>query len=151
MDIRKVKKLIDLLESSGMAEIEIKEGEESVRIVKSGITPVAPVVPVPPTPVQTFSTAEAISTSPASPVEVAIENGNAISSPMVGTFYSKPAPDAKPFVSVGDTIAVGDIICIVEAMKIMNKIEADKAGVVTQICLNDGDVVEFGQDLIIVS
>ncbi len=149
MDIRKVKKLIDLLESSGMAEIEIKEGEESVRIVKSGITPIAPVVP--PTPVQTFSTAEAISTSPISPVEVAIENGNAISSPMVGTFYSKPAPDAKPFVSVGDTIAVGDIICIVEAMKIMNKIEADKAGVVTQICLNDGDVVEFGQDLIIVS
>jgi acetyl-CoA carboxylase biotin carboxyl carrier protein len=79
-----------------------------------------------------------------------VTNGNAITSPMVGTFYSKPAPDAKPFVSVGQKVNVGDTICIVEAMKIMNKIEADVSGIVTKICLNDGDSVEFGQNLVIV-
>jgi acetyl-CoA carboxylase biotin carboxyl carrier protein len=145
MDIRKVKKLMDLLQESGMAEIEIKEGEESVRISRFGdATQVAHQQFVAQTPVAapTITTpAEEIST----PVSV-----NGITSPMVGTFYSKPSPDAKAFISVGQKVNIGDTICIVEAMKIMNKIEADKSGIVKEICLGDGDSVEFGQNLVIV-
>jgi acetyl-CoA carboxylase biotin carboxyl carrier protein len=145
MDIRKVKKLMDLLQESGMAEIEIKEGEESVRISRFGdATQVAPQQFVAQTPAATpaiTTQAEEIST----PVSV-----NGITSPMVGTFYSKPSPDAKAFISVGQKVNIGDTICIVEAMKIMNKIEADKSGIVKEICLNDGDSVEFGQNLVIV-
>jgi acetyl-CoA carboxylase biotin carboxyl carrier protein len=151
MDIRKVKKLMDLLSESGMAEIEIKEGEESVRISRFGDAQQMPQQTViQPAPQQAPQVAvNTVDMANASAGEV-VTNGNAITSPMVGTFYSKPAPDAKPFVSVGQKVNVGDTICIVEAMKIMNKIEADVSGIVTKICLNDGDSVEFGQNLVIV-
>jgi acetyl-CoA carboxylase biotin carboxyl carrier protein len=145
MDIRKVKKLMDLLQESGMAEIEIKEGEESVRISRFGdATQVAPQQFVAQTPAATPAITTPIKEI-STPVSV-----NGITSPMVGTFYSKPSPDAKAFISVGQKVNIGDTICIVEAMKIMNKIEADKSGIVKEICLNDGDSVEFGQNLVIV-
>lgn len=143
MDIRKVKKLIELLEKSGIAEIEIKEGEESVRISRGNtvIPAIAPVISTP--------TIEA--PAPVTPTEKTTEiSGHAITSPMVGTYYSKPSPDAKSFIAVGQSIQKGDVICIVEAMKIMNKIEADTSGKVVEILVTDGDAVEFGQSLVVI-
>jgi len=148
MDIRKVKKLIELLEASDVAEIEIKEGEEAVRISRaSTITPAAaPVAVAAPAP------------APA-PVEVSPGNdaaksgtpavkGKLINSPMVGTFYRAPSPSSPPFVEVGTHVKAGDVVCIVEAMKMMNQIEADHAGVVEAILVEDGEPVEFDQPLI---
>jgi len=137
MDIRKVKKLMELLEQSGMAEIEIKEGEESVRISRFGGAPQMMAVPV---------------AAPAAPEGEAepVVNGHPISSPMVGTFYSAPSPSAKAFVSVGQHVNQGDTVCIIEAMKIMNQIEADQSGTVVEIPVNDGDAVEFGQTLVVI-
>jgi acetyl-CoA carboxylase biotin carboxyl carrier protein len=147
MDIRKVKKLMDLLQESGMAEIEIKEGEESVRISRFGdATQVAPQQFVSQPQIHQSQAPQTSQTS----AENTVVSVNGITSPMVGTFYSKPSPDAKAFISVGQKVNIGDTICIVEAMKIMNKIEADKSGIVKEICLNDGDSVEFGQNLVIV-
>lgn len=155
MDIRKVKKLLDLLSESGMAEIEIKEGEESVRISRFGDgmagnfpqqMQIAPQQNTQHIAQQIAPTQDAIASENAPQVA----SGNAITSPMVGTFYSKPSPDAKEFIKVGQKINAGDTICIVEAMKIMNKIEADTSGIVKEICVSDGEPVEFGQDLIIV-
>lgn len=146
MDIRKVKKLIELLEASGIDELEIKEGEESVRICRHSSRPAAaPVAMAPP------AVAIATPSSPASsPQEAAAPApaGHVVSSPMVGTFYRAPSPDAGPFVEVGQAVAVGDVLCIVEAMKMMNQIEADKAGTVSAIMVQDGEPVEFDQPMI---
>ena len=143
MDIRKVKKLIELLESSDIAEIEIKEGEESVRISRGSTlvpTPIAyqaPLAPVAPV------TAPSSVAAPA-----AASEANAIKSPMVGTFYRSPSPSSPAFVEVGRHVKVGDVVCIVEAMKMMNQIEADKAGIIEAFLVEDGEPVEFEQPLI---
>ena len=136
MDIRKVKKLIELLEASDVAEIEIKEGEEAVRISRSaGVAPAARAYQAPIT--------VAAAAAPA-----AATGGNVIKSPMVGTFYRAPSPSSPPFVEVGGQVKVGDVVCVVEAMKMMNQIEADHAGVVEAIMVEDGEPVEFDQALI---
>ena len=147
MDIRKVKKLIELLEESNIDELEIKEGEESVRIIRNSQTTVAAA----PAPVA----AAPIVAAPAVAVpggdeetEAPIPEGHIVTSPMVGTFYSSPAPDAPTFVEVGKTVKVGDVLCIVEAMKMMNQIEADKAGTIGAILVEDGEAVEFDQAMI---
>ena len=151
MDIRKVKKLIELLEESNIDEIEIHEGEESVRISrnKAGSAPVsyapAPAM-APPAASAPAAAAVAAAPEPAAPVPVSADN--AVLSPMVGTFYRSPSPDAAAFVEVGQTVRVGDVLCIVEAMKMMNQIEADRAGTVTAIHVADGEPVEFDQPLI---
>ena len=151
MDIRKVKKLIELLEESGIAEIEIKEGEESVRISRqsqAGPAMVAAPVPMapPPVPVAAAPAAEAPAAEPAAE---AIE-GHAIKSPMVGTFYRAPSPGATPFVEVGQTVSAGDTLCIIEAMKLLNQIEADKAGTIKAILVENGQPVEYDQPLFII-
>ncbi|CAH0991457.1 Biotin carboxyl carrier protein of acetyl-CoA carboxylase [Sinobacterium norvegicum] len=147
MDIRKVKKLIELLEESNIDELEIKEGEESVRISRNGSSATAPVYAQPaavaPAPVAAAAApAAAVEAEPATPA------GHSVNSPMVGTFYRSPAPGASSFVEVGQQVKVGDIICIVEAMKMMNQIEADKAGTVQAILVDDGQPVEFDQPLV---
>ena len=148
MDIRKVKKLMELLEKSGMAEIEIVEGEESVRISRYGDAPIAaaPIAMAAPAPVMAAPVvADSAATSTAPTVD-----GHPITSPMVGTFYSSASPTSDAFVSIGQHVNQGDTICIVEAMKIMNQIEADQSGTVTEILCNDGDAVEFGQTLVVI-
>ena len=154
MDIRKIKKLIELVEESGIMEIEISEGEELLRISRgSAVAAAAPVAPqpiiVPP------AAPAAVATPTAAPVAAPAAEANAISghtvrSPMVGTFYRSPSPEAAPFVEVGKSVKVGDTLCIVEAMKMMNRIESDKAGVVKAILVNDGDAVEFDEPLIVI-
>ncbi len=146
MDIRKVKKLIELLEESNINEIEIKEGEESVRISRGGSVVAAPVAAAPmqvaaPVPAAAPAVAEAASDAPKT-------TGHVVKSPMVGTFYSSPSPSSPAFVEVGQTVKVGDVICIVEAMKMMNQIEADKAGVIEAILVEDGQPVEYDQPLV---
>lgn len=154
MDIRKIKKLIELVEESGIMEIEISEGEESVRISRGSA--VAAAAPVAPQPIIVPPAAPAAVTAPtAAPVTAPAAEANAISghtvrSPMVGTFYRSPSPEAAPFVEVGKSVKVGDTLCIVEAMKMMNRIESDKAGVVKAILVNDGDAVEFDEPLIVI-
>lgn len=147
MDIRKVKKLIELLEESGIAEIEIHEGEESVRISRN--SPNA--APVAAAPVAAPAPAAAPAAA-AEPAESAAElpSGHQVTSPIVGTLYRSPSPSAKPFVEVGHSVSVGDTLCIIEAMKIMNQIEADKAGVVKAILAENGEPVEYGQPLFII-
>ena len=146
MDIRKVKKLMELLEQSGMAEIEIKEGEESVRISRYGTAPqmMAPQMMAAP-----LAAPAAAPVAAGEALEPVID-GHPIASPMVGTFYSAPSPSAKAFVSVGQHVSQGDTVCIIEAMKIMNQIEADQSGTVVEILVSDGDAVEFGQTLIVI-
>ena len=154
MDIRKVKKLIELLEESNIGEIEIKEGEESVRISRHGNQPAAPVAyaaPAAPAPVAAPAAAPAEATPEAAAPAAAPKADNAVLSPMVGTFYRAPSPDAASFVEVGQTVRVGDVLCIVEAMKMMNQIEADRAGTVTAIHVENGEAVEFDQPLISIS
>ena len=154
MDIRKVKKLIELLEESGIAEIEISEGEESVRISRhSTASPAAAPVqvtasgPVAAAPVAPSSTEVA----PPVPVETgAGARGHEVIAPMVGTFYAAPAPGAKPFVEIGTEVGVGDTLCIIEAMKMMNQIESDVAGRVVSILAENGGPVEFGQILFVI-
>ena len=143
MDIRKVKKLIELLESSDIAEIEIKEGEESVRISRGSTSVPAPIAYQAPAPAPAPSAAAA----PVAATPVA-ESGQAIKAPMVGTFYRSPSPSSPVFVEVGKHVKAGDVVCIVEAMKMMNQIEADHAGVVEAILVEDGEPVEFDQPLI---
>jgi len=146
MDIRKVKKLIELLEESGVAEIEIKEGEESVRISRA----MAPIAAAP-APVQVQAAAPAASAAPeAAAPAPAVESGHQVKSPMVGTLYLAPSPGANTFVSVGDKVNVGDTLCIVEAMKMMNQIDADKAGVIKAVLVGDGEPVEFDEPLFII-
>jgi len=148
MDIRKVKKLMELLEQSGMAEIEIKEGEESVKISRYGNAPLmTPTVPQQPAAMVTPSQVESTTTAANKGSEV---SDDLISSPMVGTYYSAPSPSAKPFVTVGQHVNKGDTIGIIEAMKIMNQIETDHSGTVVKILVKDGEAVEFGQALIVI-
>ncbi len=153
MDIRKVKKLIELLESSDIAEIEIKEGEESVRISRASSPPQAPIymhAPAPPAPAAApapVAPAPAPAAAPKEAAKAAIR-GNVIKSPMVGTFYRSPSPSSPVFVEVGQHVKAGDVVCIVEAMKMMNQIEADHSGVVEAILVEDGQPVEFDQPLI---
>jgi acetyl-CoA carboxylase biotin carboxyl carrier protein len=150
MDIRKVKKLMELLEESGMAEIEIKEGEESVKISRYGASPAPSLTPAQSlVPQQPVSTPAPVATSPVVPAENQTSD-QSIVSPMVGTFYSAPSPTAKPFVTIGQKINQGDTVGIIEAMKIMNQIEADQSGTVTEILIKDGEAVEFGQPLIVI-
>jgi acetyl-CoA carboxylase biotin carboxyl carrier protein len=160
MDIRKVKKLIELLEESGIAEIEISEGEESVRISRypAGGGQAAPVVhyaPAPMAPAAAPVAAPASSPAAAAPPGAAApapaaKADHTVTAPMVGTFYSAATPGAKAFVDIGSEVNVGDTLCIIEAMKMMNQIESDKAGRVTAILVKNGDPVEFGQPLFII-
>ena len=149
MDIRKVKKLIELLEESGIAEIEISEGEESVRISRygSGAPTPAPVhyAAMPPA----ATAAPAPSSAPAA-APAANKADHTVTAPMVGTFYASPTPGAKGFVEIGSEVNVGDTLCIIEAMKMMNQIESDKAGRVTAVLVKNGEPVEFGQPLFII-
>ena len=152
MDIRKIKKLIELVEESGITELEVSEEEGSVRISRATVAAPANVqysIPAAaPAPVAAPAAPVAAPAAPAAaPEEVA---GHKIRCPMVGTFYRSPSPEAKAFVEVGQTVKVGDALCIVEAMKMMNRIEADKAGVVKAILVNDGEPVEFDEPLIII-
>ena len=157
MDIRKVKKLIELLEESNIGEIEIKEGEQSVRISRHGNQPAtplayaatAPVAPAP-APAAALPTAELPAAEAAAPAAAPVAD-NAVLSPMVGTFYRAPGPEAPSFVEVGQTVRAGDVLCIVEAMKMMNQIEADRAGTVSAIHVDNGEAVEFDQPLISIS
>jgi acetyl-CoA carboxylase biotin carboxyl carrier protein len=146
MDIRKVKKLIELLESSDIAEIEIKEGEEAVRISRNSKFAPAQVHAYAPAPAPIAAPVAAPVAAEESPSKTL--RGNVIKSPMVGTFYRSPSPSSPVFVEVGQHVKVGDVICIVEAMKMMNQIEADHSGVVEAILVEDGEPVEFDQPLI---
>ncbi len=153
MDIRKVKKLIELLEESGIAEIEIHEGEESVRITRNGPAAAAAPVQYMAAPASAPAAAPAASAATESTEdndESAIPSGHVIKSPMVGTYYSSASPGAPAFVNVGDTVSEGDTICIIEAMKILNQIEADKSGKIKAILVDNAQPVEFGQPLVII-
>jgi acetyl-CoA carboxylase biotin carboxyl carrier protein len=155
MDIRKVKKLIELLEESGIAEIEISEGEESVRISRyptSGPAhaPVVHYAAPPPAPAQAAAAAAPVAAPSAAAPAIAPRADHTVTAPMVGTFYSAATPGAKPFVDIGSEVNVGDTLCIIEAMKMMNQIESDKSGRVTAVLVKNGDPVEFGQPLFII-
>jgi acetyl-CoA carboxylase biotin carboxyl carrier protein len=151
MDIRKVKKLIELLEESGIAEIEITEGEESVRISRYAAAAPPMMVPSAPAPVPAAAPAapKAAPAADAAPAEPQAE-GHTVTAPMVGTYYSAPAPGAKTFVQVGSTVEAGDTLCIIEAMKMMNQIEAEVGGTIVSILADNGEPVEFGQPLFII-
>lgn len=153
MDIRKIKKLIELVEESGITELEVSEEEGTVRISRAApAVAQAPVqyVAAPQAAPAPAATQAPVAQAPSAPAPSAEVSGHAVLSPMVGTFYRSPSPDAKPFVEVGQTVKIGDALCIVEAMKMMNRIESDKAGVVKAILVNDGEAVEFDQKLIII-
>lgn len=142
MDIRKIKKLIELVEESGITELEITEGEESVRISRGGV--VAQVAPM------AYAAPQApVAAAPAAPAAAEL-SGHILRSPMVGAFYRSSGPDAAPFVEVGQQVKVGDALCIVEAMKMMNQIQSDKAGVIKRILVENGDTVEFDQPMFII-
>jgi acetyl-CoA carboxylase biotin carboxyl carrier protein len=151
MDLRKLKKLIDLVQESGIAELEITEGEEKVKIVRGGYVTVSstasPPAPVPQAAAPSGPVVAAPSLTTAQPVPA--PEGPVIKAPMVGTFYRAPSPDAKPFIEVGQAVKEGDTVCIIEAMKLMNEIEADAAGVVKAILVENGQPVEYGQPLFI--
>ena len=154
MDIRKVKKLIELLEESGVAEIEIKEGEESVRISRHGNAPVTNFVQGAPAPVAIAPAAAPVAAPAPRPAtedaDAATRAENTVTAPMVGTFYASASPGAKPFVEVGSEVKVGQTLCIIEAMKMMNQIESDKSGKVAAVLVKNGDPVEFGQPLFVI-
>ena len=154
MDIRKIKKLIELLEESNIGELEIKEGEESVRIARnSGTTQYfsAPPQGYPAAP-QAYAPAPAAAPTAAAPVAAApVVSGHVVKSPMVGTFYRSPSPGSPMFIEVGKHVKAGDVICIIEAMKMMNQIEADKSGVIEAILVEDGNPVEFDQPLVTIA
>jgi acetyl-CoA carboxylase biotin carboxyl carrier protein len=144
MDIRKIKKLIELLEESGIAELEIKEGEESVRISRQPIGYAQPMA----APVPMAAPLQAAPTAAAAPAPV--ETGHQVKSPMVGTFYNKASPTSAPFVTEGQQVSAGDTLCIIEAMKMMNQIEADKSGKISAILVEDGSPIEFDQVLFVI-
>jgi acetyl-CoA carboxylase biotin carboxyl carrier protein len=148
VDIRKVKKLIELLEESGIAEIEIKEGEEAVRISRMPTGSVITHAVQPPAPLAPSGVAAALPSAAEAPKPRA--NEHVVTAPMVGTFYAAASPGAKPFVEIGDEVELGQVLCIIEAMKMMNQIESDKAGRVTSIMAKNGDPVEFGQPLFVI-
>ena len=154
MDIRKIKKLIELVEESGITELEVQEEEGTVRISRAAPTVAPAAVQYAAAPVVAATPAAAPAQAPAAatPTPAASDelSGHLVRSPMVGTFYRSPSPEAKAFVEVGQSVKVGDALCIVEAMKMMNRIEADKAGVVKAILIHDGDAVEFDEPLIVI-
>jgi len=157
MDLRKLKKLIDLVQESGIGELEITEGEERVRIARGGavsVTPltaaVLPAAAVPTAGAATAAGAAVPGAAPAPAVSEPAQEGHIIKSPMVGTFYRAPSPDGKPFVDVGATVKAGETVCVIEAMKLMNEIECDAAGVVKAILVENGQPVEYGQALFII-
>jgi len=155
MDLRKLKTLIDLVAESGIAEIEVTEGEDKVRIVKHALAPVAPVA-LAPAPVAMAAPAAAPAPAAAAPAPAAAPvpepvSGHIVKSPMVGTFYRSPGPDAKPFVEVGQAVKPGDTLCIIEAMKLLNEIEAEVSGTVKEILVQNGQPVEYGQPLFVVA
>ena len=154
MDIRKIKKLIELVEESGITELEVQEEEGTVRISRAApaVAPAAVQYAAAPVVAPTPAAAPAQAPAAATPAPAASDelSGHLVRSPMVGTFYRSPSPEAKAFVEVGQPVKVGDALCIVEAMKMMNRIEADKAGVVKAILINDGDAVEFDEPLIVI-
>jgi acetyl-CoA carboxylase biotin carboxyl carrier protein len=151
MDIRKVKKLIELLEESGVAEIEIHEGEESVRISRQSAAPAMAPMPYPMmAPAPAAAPSAAPTPAAEAPAEAAIPAGHAVNSPMVGTFYRAPSPGASAFVEVGSRVNVGDTLCIIEAMKMLNQIEADKAGVIKAVLVENAEPVEYGQALFVI-
>ena len=163
MDIRKIKKLIELLEESGVSEIEIKEGEESVRIARNGTvevhttsarapaaTPASSVTPAPTSPSQRSASARASAEAAAPATPQASEGEHMVTAPMVGTYYSAPSPGAKQFVEIGDEVQVGQVLCTIEAMKMMNQIESDVAGRIRAALVKNGEPVEFGQPLFII-
>ncbi|PRP71875.1 acetyl-CoA carboxylase, biotin carboxyl carrier protein [Chromobacterium amazonense] len=152
MDLRKLKKLIDLVEESGIAELEVTEGEEKVRITRVSANqqqgyaqPVAQMYAAAPA-----APAAAAPVAAAAPAAQAVANENAMKSPMVGTFYRSPSPGAKSFVEVGQSVNAGDTLCIIEAMKLMNEIEADRSGVIKAILVEDGQPVEYGEPLFVI-
>jgi acetyl-CoA carboxylase biotin carboxyl carrier protein len=150
MDLRKLKKLIDLVQESGIAELEITEGEEKVKIVKGGQVSVSHPAAVAASAPAHVEARQPAAPGPAAPAEPPPgQEGHVVKAPMVGTFYRSPSPDAKPFVEVGQSVKEGDTICIIEAMKLMNEIEADAAGVVKAILVENGQPVEYGQPLFI--
>jgi len=156
MDLRKLKTLIDLVAESGIAEIEVTEGEDKVRIVKYAPAPpavpvaapmlAAPVVAAPALP----NPSGAPAANPAAPVQPELPKGNIVKSPMVGTFYRSPSPGASPFIEVGQTVKPGDTLCIIEAMKLLNEIEAEVAGEVKEVLVENGQAVEYGQPLFVI-
>lgn len=151
MDLRKLKKLIDLVEESGISELELTEGEEKVRISRAmapGIAPVAQYVAAP-APVATPAAAPAAATAPAAAPAEALD-GKVVKSPMVGTFYRASSPDAKPFVDVGSSIGTGDTLCIIEAMKLLNEIESEFSGTIKKIFVENGQPVEYGEPLFLI-
>jgi acetyl-CoA carboxylase biotin carboxyl carrier protein len=160
MDIRKIKKLIELLEESGVAEIEIREGEESVRIARqapagSYANPLPPPAvtyaqPAAPTSASARSAAAQASAESSAPAAAATEGEQLVTAPMVGTFYSAPSPGAKPFVEIGDEVQQGQVLCTIEAMKMMNQIESEYTGRVRAVLVKNGEPVEFGQPLFII-
>jgi acetyl-CoA carboxylase biotin carboxyl carrier protein len=156
MDIRKVKKLIELLDESGIAEIEITEGEEAVRISRypSGAMITQASAPYAPAPASPQAPAAASAPTAAQPSESALpaaeEDGFPVTAPMVGTFYASSSPGAAPYVQVGDRVSEGDTLCIIEAMKMMNQIEADVSGVIKSIRVQNGEPVEYGQTLFVI-
>lgn len=150
MDLRKLKTLIDLVSESGVAELEITEGEDRVRIVnRNGAAPVQvhqPVTVAQPMPVPVPAPEVAPAPAPTAPQQT----GTPLTSPMVGTFYRAPSPGADPFVKVGDTVKKGQVVCIIEAMKLLNEVEVDMDGTVKEVCVENGQPVEFGQSLFII-
>jgi len=153
MDLRKLKTLIDLVAESDIAELEVTEGESKVRIVKSSAIPQNQMVMVPPQGVQQFQ-APAVQGAPApataAPAAAPVETGHVVKSPMVGTFYRSSSPGAPAFVEVGATVKEGDTLCIIEAMKLLNEIDADLSGTITKILVENGQPVEFGQPLFVI-
>ena len=152
MDLRKLKKLIDLVQESGISELEVTEGEEKVKIVKHGPAPMHASVAIPP-PAQPPAAPAPLAAAPASaPAEApppAVE-GHVVKAPMVGTFYRSSSPNSKPFAELGQAVSVGDTLCIIEAMKLMNEIEADAAGTVKAVLVENGQPVEYGQPLFLI-
>ena len=150
MDLRKLKTLIELVESSGIAELEIQEGEERVRITRAvASVPTSAMLAPGQTAIATAALpVPVVAEAPSKPAE---PEGHMVKSPMVGTFYRAASPGAKPFVEIGDSVEVGDTLCIIEAMKLMNEIESDKAGIVKQVLAENGQPVEFGQPLVLVA
>ncbi len=148
MDLRKLKKLIDLVQESGIAELEITEGEEKVRIVKTGPAPI--VTASAQTPSAAAPAPTGTSTAPETEAPAAPPAGHIVKSPMVGTFYRAPSPGEKPFVEIGDAVETGQTICVIEAMKLLNEIEADQDGVIKAVVAENGQPVEYGEALFVI-
>lgn len=150
MDLRKLKTLIELVEASGIAELEISEGEERVRITRTAASAHQAQQSLPPVPVAVTAVAASEPVPAAAPAAPAAQEGHIVKSPMVGTFYRSPSPGARQFVDIGQSVNAGDTLCIIEAMKLLNEIDADHSGVVKAILVENGQPVEFGQPLFVI-